>query len=90
MCGNSTSQEDVARLMQRAKAHLTVTGPPYNVGYVGRTKKALTIQNDTMGGDAFYHFLCEAYTNIFAVLHDGAAIYVFHTDTEGVNFPKHS
>src|SRR5438067_11597477 len=50
--------------------------------------KALTIQNDTMGGDAFYHFLLDAYTNMFAVLQDGSAIYVFHADTEGVNFRK--
>jgi DNA modification methylase len=88
MCGDSTSREDVEKLMDGAKAHLIVCDPPYNVGYVGKTKKALTIQNDTMGGDAFYHFLLDAYTNMFAVLHDGAAIYVFHADTEGVNFRK--
>jgi DNA modification methylase len=37
MCGDSTSQEDVEKLMDGAKAHLIVIDPPYNVAYVGKT-----------------------------------------------------
>ena len=35
MCGDSTSAEDVARLMQDEKAHLLATDPPYLVDYAG-------------------------------------------------------
>ena len=88
MCGDSTKQEDVEKLMNGAKAHLIVTDPPYNVTYTGKTKKALTIRNDSMGNDEFYQFLFDVYTNLLAVAEDGAGIYVFHADTEGVNFRK--
>ena len=33
MCGDSTSAEDVARLLDGAKPYLTVTNPPYGVNY---------------------------------------------------------
>ena len=33
MCGDSTSAEDVARLLDRAKPYLAVTDPPYGVNY---------------------------------------------------------
>src|SRR3990170_7925839 len=33
MCGDSTSSEDVARLMQEEKADITETDPPYGVDY---------------------------------------------------------
>src|SRR3954468_8877407 len=41
-----------------------------------------------MGNDDFYQFLFDVYTNLLAVAEDGAGIYVFHADTEGVNFRK--
>ncbi len=46
LCGDSTKPEDVERLMAGAKADMMFTDPPYGVSYVGKTKKALTIQND--------------------------------------------
>jgi DNA modification methylase len=35
MCGDSTSVDDVARLMRGKKAQLMFTDPPYGVGYTG-------------------------------------------------------
>jgi site-specific DNA-methyltransferase (adenine-specific) len=48
MCGDSTSAEDVGRLMNGKKADLLLTDPPYGVSYVGKTKDALTIENDAL------------------------------------------
>lgn len=88
MCGNSLSLNDVAQLMDGHKADLIVTDPPYNVAYEGGTAEKLTIQNDHMSGEAFYAFLLDAYTAMFASAKDGAGIYVFHADSEGTNFRK--
>lgn len=88
MCGDSVSSDDVARLMEGYKADLIVTDPPYNVAYQGGTSDKLTIQNDSMSGEAFYRFLLDAYTAMFSVAKDGAGLYVFHADSEGMNFRK--
>ncbi len=88
LCGDSTVLTDVEKLMNGAKADLIITDPPYNVTYTGKTKDALTIQNDSMGAADFYQFLYDVYTNLYAVTDDGAGIYVFHADSEGSNFRK--
>lgn len=88
MCGDSTSLADVERLMAGYKADLIITDPPYNVAYEGGTDEKLTIQNDSMSAEAFYGFLLAAYGAMLAVAKDGAGIYVFHADSEGMNFRK--
>ncbi len=50
LCGDATT--DLPRLMAKAKADCLWTDPPYGVGYVGKTKDALTIENDGSGADA--------------------------------------
>jgi DNA modification methylase len=62
-----------------------VTDPPYNVNYEGTAGK---IKNDHMAGDAFYQFLLDAFTQMEKVMAQDASIYVFHADTEGLNFRK--
>ncbi|MGG1650077.1 DNA modification methylase [Paenibacillus sp. NRS-1780] len=88
MCGDSTNPQDIATLMDGKKARLIVTDPPYNVDYTGKTKNALKIENDKMDNNQFYDFLLAAYTRMFEVADDGASIYVFHADSEGLNFRK--
>ncbi|WP_311764975.1 DNA-methyltransferase [Paenibacillus agricola] len=88
LAGDSTSEQDMATLMDGKKARLIVTDPPYNVAYVGKTKDALTIQNDKMDDGQFYEFLLAAYMRMYEVADDGASIYVFHADSEGLNFRK--
>ena len=85
-CGDSTSEESFNVLMAGKKANLVVTDPPYNVQYVGKTKDKLTIKNDKMDDGAFRQFLLDVFVNIEKVMADDASIYVFHSDTEGLNF----
>lgn len=72
-------------LMNGKKANLVVTDPPYNVNYEGSAGK---IKNDNMENDAFYQFLLDSYTRMYESMADDASIYVFHADTEGLNFRR--
>lgn len=85
VCGDSTKQETFTQLMDGKQANLVVTDPPYNVNYEGTAGK---IKNDNMGNEAFYQFLLESFQNMEAVMTKDASIYVFHSDTEGLNFRK--
>lgn len=83
--GDSTKPETYEVLMEGRKANLVITDPPYNVNYEGTAGK---IQNDNLSSDAFFDFLFDAFSNIEKVMADDASIYVFHADTEGLNFRK--
>ena len=86
MCGDATSPEDVATLMDGKKANLIITDPPYNVAF--ESSDGLSIKNDKMENDKFYEFLLAAFKNMAEHLEKGGSAYVFHADTEGVNFRK--
>ena len=86
MCGDATSAEDVAKLMDGKKANLIVTDPPYGVSF--KSSSGLTIQNDSMKDDEFYAFLLSAFKCMADSLEKGGAAYIFHADTEGLNFRR--
>lgn len=86
MCGDATSEEDVATLMDGKKANLIVSDPPYGVSF--QSSDGLTIQNDSIKGEEFYNFLLQAFKNMAAHLEKGGAAYIFHADTEGLNFRR--
>ncbi|WP_444643572.1 site-specific DNA-methyltransferase [Caproiciproducens sp. R1] len=85
VCGDSTKADTFTLLMDGKLANLVVTDPPYNVNYEGSAGK---IKNDNMGNEAFYIFLLEAFKNTEVAMAKDASIYVFHADTEGLNFRK--
>ena len=85
VCGDSIKAETYEILMQGKKANLVVTDPPYNVNYEGSAGK---IKNDNMAAEKFYQFLLDAFTNMEKVMAEDASIYVFHADTEGLNFRR--
>ena len=86
MCGDSTKEEDVSRLMRGIDADLLLTDPPYNVDYKGGTKQELKIQNDNMSDTQFRLFLTDCFTVLKNHIKEGAAFYIWHADLEGYNF----
>ena len=86
VCGDATRTEDVERLMDGKKANLIVTDPPYGVSF--KSSDGLTIQNDSMKDEEFYTFLLTAFQCMAEHLENGGSAYVFHADTEGLNFRK--
>jgi DNA modification methylase len=85
VCGDSTKAETFSLLMDGKLANLVVTDPPYNVNYEGTAGK---IKNDNMADQKFYQFLLDAFTLTEKAMAKDASIYVFHADTEGLNFRK--
>ena len=85
ICGDATLPEVFNTLLDGKKVNLVVTDPPYNVNY---SSDAGTIQNDNMTDTDFYNFLLASYKNMANAMAEDASIYVFHADTEGLNFRK--
>jgi len=85
LCGDSTLSENFEKLMDGKKANLVVTDPPYNVNYEGNAGK---IKNDNMATDKFHDFLLASFNCMHSNMANDASIYVFHADTEGLNFRK--
>jgi DNA modification methylase len=86
LCGDSTSQQDIKKLMENELADCIVTDPPYNVDYEGTT--GMKIQNDNMEDQTFFNFLTDFYKRAYEVAKTGCPIYIFHADSEGLNFRK--
>lgn len=98
MCGDSTSPDDMAVLMDGERADLVITDPPYNVAYedkvedtseamgVGVSREHSQILNDDMSDADFEDFLGAFYRETAEVMREGASIYVFHADSNGLVF----
>ncbi len=83
MCGDSTSEKDVAKLMNDKLADMVFTDPPYNVDYKGAGKNTRNgIKNDKMSAEKFQEFL----DNVFKAMRSGmkptAPAYVCYASRE--------
>jgi len=98
LCGDASDFSDVGILMGGQQADLIITDPPYNVDYEAKdkslersykrntTRKNNEILNDRMDEEAFYSFLFQIFGNYYDAAKPGAAVYVFHADSEGLTF----
>ena len=94
MCGDSTKESDVEKLMNGEKADMVFTDPPYNVDYEGGIKKIngkLTGYRDKIKNDKlndFSHFLNSCFSNMHLFMKDGSCIYITHSEVERVAFTE--
>lgn len=86
ICGDSTKQETMTKLMGERKADLWLTDPPYNVNYQGGTKDKLKIANDNMDNAAFVAFLIDAFNTAVNSVKSGGVFYIWHADSMGWEF----
>lgn len=96
MCGDSTNEEDVARLMGGVQCDLALTDPPYNVNIIGgshampievrKTQGYKSIQNDRLDDTAFREFLDSAFLNMNKNMKAGAPFYIWYASCEVYNF----
>ena len=76
ICGDCTEEETWARLLKDEKLKCIWMDPPYGVSYVGKTKKGLTIKNDSLNNDELALFLRDAFKESFNFCADGSPWYV--------------
>lgn len=86
MCGDSTNNDDVRKLMGEHKADLVLTDPPYNVAV--SNSKGMTIANDNMESEQFAEFLTSCFINMSKSLKDGGAFYIWYASKEHINFEQ--
>lgn len=88
MCGDSTDKNAIEKLLEDkfGEVDLVLTDPPYNVGYKGKTKDELQIENDNMSKDDFEKFLSESFEIINEMLKRGGVFYVWHASSSQREF----
>ncbi len=87
VCGDSTDQDDVYRLMGKGKAKMVFTDPPWNVDYgsVPHNDSERAILNDNMSGEDFLIFLGRAFSQLASVTITGGLVYVVMSSSEWVS-----
>jgi DNA modification methylase len=86
LCGDSTDETNMIKLMNSQYSDMYLSDPPYNVDYEGKTKEKLKIQNDKKNDSEFRLFLNICFGLFFKFLKPGGSFYIWHADSEGYNF----
>ena len=100
ICGDSTKEETIKKVLGGQQADLLVTDPPYNVALgkdmtpeEAKIRRRRTdgkiVPNDYFKDEAdFLNFLINAFKAANAGMKPGAAFYIWHADSEEFNFRK--
>lgn len=83
MCGDSTSVDDVDKLVDGTQIDMLLTDPPYNVNIEETAGK---IMNDNMDSDSFREFLYGAFATARTVMKRGAVFHIWYGESEAYNF----
>lgn len=86
MCGDSTSRENLVKLLDGRDVDLFYTDPPYNVNV--SNSEGMTIANDDLANDSFRELLMKAFANASDFIREGGVFYCWHGDSERVNFQQ--
>ncbi len=81
LCGDSTNQQDVDRLIAGDKVDMVWTDPPYNVNYESKAGK---IENDNMSPEAFLEFLKATFASMHYALKPGGCFYIAHAEGNNI------
>jgi DNA modification methylase len=86
MCGDSSKEEDITKLMDGKQADMMFSDPPYGINYGAKNRFLNSFQragrnltdmaNDVIGKDELYDLLVAAFTNAKNVMKDSASFYV--------------
>ena len=89
MCGDSTSEEDVRKLMDGELADMVFTDPPWNVNYGAQENhpswKPRKIMNDSMSTDDFKDFMFNTFSCMNKASKEGCMTYVVMSAQEWGN-----
>jgi DNA modification methylase len=97
MCGDSTSESDVKKLVNGISMDLCLTDPPYNVDYGNKAESINKygykfskrhIENDCMPDFQFLEFLDKTFANLNKMLKPGGVFYIFHASSTLLEFEE--
>lgn len=95
MCGDSTEEKEVEKLMDGLKADMVITDPPYGVEYTGgikiengkiKSNEKEQVKNDDLNYKGLFDFLKRTFENIKLCSEEKAALYIFYAHSRSREF----